>query len=338
MDAGQLEEVVDHPRHPVDLGADLPVVARGVGGDAVLERLGHGPQPGQRGAQVVGHPGDQLAPRLLQAPLALAGPRPAARWSAPARRRAPGARPARTRTRRRTPRWPRTGGSPRPAAATSAPTRPRPGVATSSATAPATAATRRVTWKSWSERNIARAVPTIAGDHRGDGDQRDGRGQHQRPTGGAAGRRGRGRGRRRRRTSAMVMRTIWTWSELMRPPPSGSRRPRPSPGGPAVVGSGSIFSRSRRTCTVTVEESPTDQPQTCWSRSSRENATPGWATRKRSRSNSRPVRARVAPPRRRLVPGAVEQQVAVAEDRRRAPARSRYGAAPSRPAGPAPGG
>ena len=58
------------PRQAVDLGADLPVVAARVVGDAVLERLGHGPQAGQRGAQVVRDPGDELAPGGLQPGLA----------------------------------------------------------------------------------------------------------------------------------------------------------------------------------------------------------------------------------------------------------------------------
>ena len=95
VDPGQLEEVVDHPHHPVDLGADLAVVARRVVGQAVLERLGHRPQPGQRRAQVVGDPRDQLAARLLQPRLARRATPPAARWSGPARRTAPGTRPAR---------------------------------------------------------------------------------------------------------------------------------------------------------------------------------------------------------------------------------------------------
>ncbi len=55
------------------------------------------------------------------------------------------------------------------------------------------------------------------------------------------------------------------------------------------VGSASTFSRSRRTCTVTVDWSPKDQPQTSWSSWSREKATPGLASRKHSRSNSRLV-------------------------------------------------
>ena len=58
------------------------MVALRVVGQAVLERLGHRPQPGQRRAQVVGDPGDQLAARLLQPAPRGRGTRPAARWCA----------------------------------------------------------------------------------------------------------------------------------------------------------------------------------------------------------------------------------------------------------------
>ena len=61
------------------------------------------------------------------------------------------------------------------------------------------------------------------------------------------------------------------------------------------------------------EWSPNVQPHTCWSRSSRENATPGWASRKRSRSYSRAVSASTLPARRGLVPRQVDDQVAVLE-------------------------
>ena len=88
VDPGELEEVVDHPHHPVDLGAHLRVVTAGVVGEAVLQRLGHRPQAGQRRAQVVGDPRDELAPRLLQAPVRGRGTRRASRWSAGARPRA----------------------------------------------------------------------------------------------------------------------------------------------------------------------------------------------------------------------------------------------------------
>ena len=73
VDAGELEEVVDHAHHPVDLPADLAVVARRVGSHPVLQRLGHHPDPGQRRAQVVRDPRHELAARLLQAMLAVAG-------------------------------------------------------------------------------------------------------------------------------------------------------------------------------------------------------------------------------------------------------------------------
>ena len=69
MDAGQLEEVVDHPHHPVDLGAHLGVVAGRVVGKPVLERLGHRAQAGERRPQVVGDPRHQLASRLLEGQL-----------------------------------------------------------------------------------------------------------------------------------------------------------------------------------------------------------------------------------------------------------------------------
>jgi len=51
---------------------DLPVVAGRVGGDAVLERLGHRLQPGQWRAQVMRYPGNKLAPGPLDPALALA--------------------------------------------------------------------------------------------------------------------------------------------------------------------------------------------------------------------------------------------------------------------------
>ena len=63
LDAGQLEQVGHHLGEPVDLDAELPVVAADslrVGDDAVLQRLDHGPHAGQRGPQVVAHAGDQL--------------------------------------------------------------------------------------------------------------------------------------------------------------------------------------------------------------------------------------------------------------------------------------
>ena len=72
MDPGQLEEVVDHRGQPVGLDPDLPVVAGAAGlvvDHAVLERLGHRPQPGQRRAQVVRDPGDQVAAAALKAGL-----------------------------------------------------------------------------------------------------------------------------------------------------------------------------------------------------------------------------------------------------------------------------
>ncbi len=60
VDAGELEEVADHVVEAFDLGADLAEVAVGVGGDTVLQGLGHRAETGERGAQVVGDPGDEF--------------------------------------------------------------------------------------------------------------------------------------------------------------------------------------------------------------------------------------------------------------------------------------
>src|SRR4029453_12078736 len=62
-------------------------------------------------------------------------------------------------------------------------------------------------------------------------------------------------------------------------------------------GSSSSFSRSRRTCTVTVEVSPKSQPHTRRSRSALLKVCPGLAARKASRSNSRLVKDNCDPPR-----------------------------------------
>lgn len=64
--AGEFEEVADHVVEAFHLGADLTQIAVGVGGDAVLQCLGHGAQAGQGGAQVVRDPGDQFPPGRLQ--------------------------------------------------------------------------------------------------------------------------------------------------------------------------------------------------------------------------------------------------------------------------------
>ena len=76
MDPGELKEVVDHRGEPVGLAPDLRVIVADlvrVGHHLVFERLGHRPQPGQRGAQVMADPGDELAATGLQG--LLAGPR-----------------------------------------------------------------------------------------------------------------------------------------------------------------------------------------------------------------------------------------------------------------------
>jgi hypothetical protein len=76
VDPGQLEQVVDELGHPVGLDPDPPVVLLDGGrivDDAVFEGLGHRPQPGQGGAQIVRHPGDEFAPAGLQAPFTVPG-------------------------------------------------------------------------------------------------------------------------------------------------------------------------------------------------------------------------------------------------------------------------
>ena len=72
LDARQLEEVVHEGGQPVHLDPDLPVVPRGVVRDAVLERLGHRTQRGERGAEVVRHPRDEVAAAGLEQAFALA--------------------------------------------------------------------------------------------------------------------------------------------------------------------------------------------------------------------------------------------------------------------------
>jgi hypothetical protein len=65
VDPRQLEQVVDHAVEAVRLHADLAEVAVLVVDHAVLERLGHGADPGERRAQVVRHPRDELAAAAL---------------------------------------------------------------------------------------------------------------------------------------------------------------------------------------------------------------------------------------------------------------------------------
>ena len=98
LDAGQLEQVVDQAGQPVGLLAHGAVVAGdglGIVDDAVLERLDHGPDAGQRRAQVVGHPGHQLPPAALEGRGLVLGRRPAgprsARSSAASAASSPGA-------------------------------------------------------------------------------------------------------------------------------------------------------------------------------------------------------------------------------------------------------
>ncbi len=75
LDGRQLEQVVDQGAEPLHVGRQAGQVAAPgglVGGQVVGQRLGQRAQAGQRGTQVVGGPGDQVAPPLLHAPLALA--------------------------------------------------------------------------------------------------------------------------------------------------------------------------------------------------------------------------------------------------------------------------
>lgn len=71
LDAGEFEQVADHLAEPLDLRADPGVVDARIVDHAVLQRLGHCLQPGERGAQVVGDPGDKLPSGLLPGSLTL---------------------------------------------------------------------------------------------------------------------------------------------------------------------------------------------------------------------------------------------------------------------------
>lgn len=73
VDARQLEEVAHHVVHALDLGADLTQIAVRVGRHTVLQGLGHRAESGERGAQIVRDPGDELATRGLQGALAVPG-------------------------------------------------------------------------------------------------------------------------------------------------------------------------------------------------------------------------------------------------------------------------
>ena len=240
MDAGQLEEVVDHPHIRSTSVRICAVVARRVLGHAVLQRLGHRAQPGQRGAQVVRDPGDQLAAGGLQRRLARSrdsASRSLVRVSSADELRR--ARPVR-----------------RPAddeLAALAEARGRPRAASGDQRTTHRAEQQRedqgddpgdqqhdrsTTWKSWADRNIARAVPTTpastaatatSGDH---GEQPAQRRAAQQP---AERRSRRGRPRRTRPTAMQDdRRSGRSRRRRGRPGPSGSRRPTPStsrPGG-----------------------------------------------------------------------------------------------------------
>ena len=159
VDPGELEEVVDHAHHPVDLGPDLAVVAGGVVGQPVLERLGHRAQS---------RPGASAGRGTPTTPARAATPRAAARARAtPAGRRAVMASSSLSSWSSAGPREP---ASNRPLSpnrrASSRMVRDHRANAvpmtneTPIATTPATVTTQSTTSRSWSERNIARAVPT----------------------------------------------------------------------------------------------------------------------------------------------------------------------------------
>jgi hypothetical protein len=75
VDAGQLEEIVDEMAHAVGLDADTAVIVGdglGVAHDVVLQGFRHGAESGERGAKVVGNPGDEFAATRLHLPFPLA--------------------------------------------------------------------------------------------------------------------------------------------------------------------------------------------------------------------------------------------------------------------------
>ena len=140
--------------------ADLTVVARGVLGHAVLERLGHRADARPAASAGRGRPRRRArdgTPRVAPRAPGLA---PAARWCGPAPRTAPAARRARGRRPTYEPCAPSV---PRVLAQRLGPARRsprRPASATTSATTPDTAGDQRTTSRSWVERNIAGRPPT----------------------------------------------------------------------------------------------------------------------------------------------------------------------------------
>ena len=337
MDAGELEQVVDHPDHPVDLGPHLPVVARRVVGEPVLERLGHRPEPGQRGAQVVRDPRHQLAARLPPArarvPARLGA---AARWCGAARSETAANSAA-----------PCAGGE--RAALTEPPGRRRAARATDRASAAPTPARRRAPRprrrrpptdhhaRSWFEQEHRTRRGHGARHHRDHGRRRD----HDRQPAQRARRISQpdqqtSRSRRQRDQAAAISDDRRPGRASSARPPTGSRRPTPSRAGVGSVGSPSTFSRSRRTCTVTVDWSPNDQPHTCSSSWSRSNDSPGWRDQEGEQVELARRQREPAPAEGRAVRGHVHHEVTVATAASRTPAPlAARGAAPRRPAGPA---
>ena len=63
---GELEQVVHHRRQPIDVGVHALVGQLRIVDHPVLQRLRHGPQAGERSAQVVANPRHELASRGFQ--------------------------------------------------------------------------------------------------------------------------------------------------------------------------------------------------------------------------------------------------------------------------------
>ena len=203
------------------------------------------------------------------------------------------------------------------------------------------AATTSTTWKSWLDRNIARAVPTTPATTAATATSATAGGQPpqracaaaSQPTSEADDPDGAGPGggdRARWRSGRSCGRPVAA-------APSGSRRPTRSRAGRACVGSSSTFSRSRRTCTVTVDWSPNDQPHTSLEQLVAGEGVPRVGDQEAQQVElARRSARRSRPPRVATCRAGSTTRSPSTQRRRggRRPAR-RPGAAPSRPAAPA---
>ena len=260
-------------------GRPRPASARGsgarsrVGDHPVLQRLGHGAQPGQRCTQVVADPGDELTPAGLQGALACVRGLQArvrgGQFGARARPARPGSDASAGRTGRLDARRAAT------SSALLSPTSRRPSSSDApSPTSPATAVTVSATDRSWSEMSIFRVMATmpatvartVAADTTASRTAIERLPQRvQQRDADAAGEQRGARGVRddlgevSRRDHVIGL--ISVTDAPYRARCAGVRS-----------GLASIFSRSRRTWTVTVEESPNSHPQTWSSSSARVNA------------------------------------------------------------------